>query len=178
MKHEFDPQHLDVKSFAGAQAHLEGEAPLAQFARLAQDAEGPAGPVRWRLEGHTQPVQGGADEIWVHLTAHAALPLRCQRCLTPVTETVAVAREFRFVPDEATAALEDDASQEDVLALSRDFDALELVEDELIMALPLVPMHATCPSEHALTAKPADDELVEKKPNPFAVLATLRTPKG
>lgn len=178
MKHEFDPQHLDVKAFARAQARLEGGLPLAQLTRLAQDALGAADPVQWRLEGRTQPVQGGTNEVWLHLSAHAALPLRCQRCLTPATEVIDVERDFRFVNDEATATEEDDASQEDVLVLSRDFDALELIEDELIMALPLVPMHEVCPSEHALTANLADDEVPEEKPNPFAALASLRTPKS
>ena len=61
--------------------------------------------------------------------------------------------------------------------LSHDLDVLELVEDELLMALPIVPMHENCESEHAPTsfdqAEGGDDE----KPHPFAALAALRTRK-
>ncbi|MFC3217232.1 hypothetical protein [Comamonas sp. JC664] len=47
--------------------------------------------------------------------------------------------------DEATAAALDDESEEDVLVLAPQIDALELIEDELLMALPMVPMHEVCP---------------------------------
>jgi len=50
-----------------------------------------------------------------------------------------VDRDFRFVPDEATAMAEDDEAEEDLLVLSGEFDLLALVEDELLMDLPLVP---------------------------------------
>ena len=33
----------------------------------------------------------------------------------------------------------------DILVLRRDFDVLELLEDELIMALPPIPKHEVCP---------------------------------
>lgn len=56
-----------------------------------------------------------------------------------------VDRSFRFVPDEETAELEDDDSDEDVLALSSEFNLLELIEDELLMEVPVVPRHEVCP---------------------------------
>ena len=62
-----------------------------------------------------------------------------------VDELLEVDRWFRFVADEATAELEDDDSEEDVLALEPRPDIAQLVEDELLMAMPLVPMHETCP---------------------------------
>jgi uncharacterized metal-binding protein YceD (DUF177 family) len=71
--------------------------------------------------------------------------MECQRCLTPVDVPLAVERSFRFVADEATAEALDDESEEDLLALSREFDLRELIEDELLMALPVVPRHDECP---------------------------------
>jgi uncharacterized protein len=104
-----------------------------------------------------------------------ALPLQCQRCLTPVLETVQAERSFRFVADEATAAALDDEAEEDILVISRDFDALDLVEDELILSLPLVPMHEVCPQAVPMSAVDPDFAAATERPNPFGVLADLKT---
>jgi uncharacterized protein len=61
--------------------------------------------------------------------------------------------------------------------LSPDFDLMGLIEDELLMALPLVPMHEACLSEHAPTSEDDAAAGLAEKPNPFAVLATLKTRK-
>ena len=61
-----------------------------------------------------------------------------------------------------------------------------MLEDELLMALPLVPMHEDCPTLVVLstgeTGLDQADEAGEvpsagEKPNPFAVLAQLKTKK-
>jgi uncharacterized protein len=113
----------------------------------------------------------------MHLQAKTEVPLTCQRCLKTVEEALVVDRSFRFVKDEATAEAEDDESEEDLLVISKDFDLLALVEDELLMALPLVPMHTSCQSEHVPTSKDDSDADADAKPNPFAVLATMRLGK-
>ena len=61
--------------------------------------------------------------------------------------------------------------------LSHDLDVLELVEDELLMALPIVPMHETCESEHAPTSSNQVEGGDDEKPHPFAALAALRIHK-
>jgi len=106
------------------------------------------------------------------------VPLTCQRCLKTVGQELEVDRSFRFVKDEATAEAQDDESEEDLLVFSKDFDLLALVEDELLMVLPLVPMHTSCQSEHAPTSKDDSDANTDAKPNPFAVLATMRLGKN
>ena len=66
-------------------------------------------------------------------------------------------------------------SEEDVLVLGRDFNLMELIEDELLMAMPVVPKHAMCPEPVKLQV--ADTDFVEasvEKPNPFAVLEQLK----
>jgi len=86
-----------------------------------------------------------------------------------------VQRSFRFVADEATAEALDDESEEDLLALSRDFDLRALIEDELLMALPLVPRHEACPQDLPMQSSDEDFEQAgAEKPNPFAVLQGLR----
>ena len=58
------------------------------------------------------------------------------------------------------------------------FDLLEVLEDELLMALPLVPLHETCPVAPRLSAGEEDlGGMAAEKPNPFAVLAQLKPKK-
>ena len=87
-------------------------------------------------------------------------------------------RWFRFVADETTAEALDDDSEEDLLALSRDFSLHELIEDELLMALPVVPRHEVCPSEVPMSSSDEDFEAANaERPNPFAALAGIRIDK-
>ncbi|WP_310626147.1 YceD family protein [Limnohabitans sp.] len=169
---------LDVKAFAKAQMHVEGETPLVEFARLAEDCTGDVpGHVAWSAQGALDPDQSGKDAAWLHLEAKTTVPLTCQRCLHPVPVDLLIEQNFRFVPDEATALAEDDESEEDLLVLEDSFDLLALIEDELLMSLPLVPMHQGCLSEQVPTSQEEEAAMSEAKPNPFAVLASLKIRK-
>ncbi|MGA8785898.1 MAG: YceD family protein, partial [Polaromonas sp.] len=102
----------------------------------------------------------------------------CQRCMGTVAVPLEVDQWYRFVASEDIAMAQDDESEEDLLVMEPQFDLLAVLEDELLMALPLVPMHEECPvapvlktGEDALTAEAAE------KPNPFAVLAQLKKKK-
>ena len=181
MEKKLDPSHLDVVTFARDGASLEGQSPLSALPRLLDEqvaGDLQAEQVVWRLQGRLEPQSGGADQIWLDLQASVPLPMQCQRCLTPVLETVEAERSFRFVADEATAAALDDEAEEDILVISRDFDALALVEDELILSLPLVPLHEVCPKAMPMSAVDPEFESESVKPNPFGVLVGLKTGKS
>ena len=173
-----DPRALRIKAFAQANAALQGSTPLAQLERLLADCVGEVqAPVQWAAQGFTREVTAGAAQLWLHLQASAQVPLLCQRCLHPVQTQLTVDRDFRFVADEAAALAEDDVVEEDLLVLSSEFDLLTLLEDELLMALPLVPMHDACESEHMPTSN-AENAAAQEKPNPFAALAALKRKPG
>ena len=131
-------------------------------------------PVSWQAEGALHQDVSGHTQHALHLQAHARLPMICQRCLTPVEVDLWVDQRYRFVDNEDQAMAEDDASEEDLLVLSREFDLHELVEDELLMALPLVPRHEVCPGDLKMSAQDADFEAHDPKAKPFAVLAALK----
>lgn len=175
----WNPRRFDVRSFAEAGASLSGEEPLSAFERLVNERHPDADPatvVRWSVRGETRPDAAGQAAVWLHLKAGLALPVGCQRCLGPVAVPLEVDRWFRFVADEATAEAEDDDCEEDVLALEPRPDLLALIEDELLMEIPLVPMHGVCPEPLAVPA-PAEGEpapVQESRPNPFASLARLK----
>lgn len=175
----FAAEKLDIAAFARDDASLQGEWPAASLERLADSAaaEAPASgwpAVSWRLHGEIRQPKGGKAQTWLHLVAQAQVALTCQRCLKPVEEIVDIDRWIRFVDTEAEAAALDVDSDDDVLALPRHLDARELIEDELLLALPLVPRHEACPEPLAH----ADDESVveeeAERPNPFAALAALK----
>lgn len=180
MKTEIAPQRLDVTAFAEAGVTLSGRTGLKDFPRLSAETTGatPDATVPWKARGEARPGGTGAVEPWLHLTADATVPLVCQRCLAPVDTELVVDRWFRFAPDEDAAALEDETSEEDVLVASRDFDLQALLEDELIMEIPVTPRHEVCPDAPSLAAVDEDfDAAVEAAPNPFAVLGALRPRK-
>jgi uncharacterized protein len=169
---------IDAKAFAKAQSHLSAQTPLALLERFQQDCVGEVpGEVTWAIQGSMRPSLSGGQSAWLHLMASATVPVTCQRCLGVVDLLLNVNQDFRFVADEATALAEDDASTEDLLVFSHDLDVLELVEDELLMALPIVPMHEVCESKHAQTLTPGAGGGEDDKPHPFAVLAALRARK-
>jgi hypothetical protein len=58
----------------------------------------------------------------------------------------------------------------------RDFDALALVEDELIMALPFVPRHEICPEAVVMAVSDPEVDAAQERPHPFAALAGLKKP--
>ncbi|MBT2323211.1 DUF177 domain-containing protein [Variovorax paradoxus] len=180
MIREFAPGRLDVSGFAEAAATISGNEPLHAYQRLEAETAGPSAEasVQWHAEGSRRDGPDGTPVPWLHLTAQTAVPLVCQRCLAPVDVELTVDRWFRFASDEATAAAEDEDSDEDILVASRDFDLHGLIEDELLMEIPATPRHERCPDPVQLSAADPDFEAAEAaRPNPFAVLGALRSRK-
>ena len=177
MKHDYEARHFNIAAFAHANGTFEEAEKLISLERLAGEAQGAieSTVVQFCAQGSLRADGVAPEEVWLTLSARVALPLVCQRCLAPVAVPVEFEREFRFVASEEIAEAQDEACEEDVLVLSRDFNLLELVEDELIMALPVVPKHEECPVAPKLqVADPEFDEDMTEKPNPFAVLEQLK----
>ena len=166
-----DLHHLDVARLAETGAERAGTLPGALLARLAEDALSAPADVHWSARGERRRAVSAAPETWLHLQCHGAVELTCQRCLQAVTQDLDVERAIRFVADEADAERLDEDADDDVLALPPGgLDLAALIEDELILALPIVPRHASCPEPLPLSSEPVD----EAAPNPFAALASLK----
>ena len=172
MTNTWQARSLDLERFADAAGQLSLHTPLAELVRVSSacDAGAVTGHVcDWSLSGDTR----GSDsrrQVWLRLQAGISLPQHCQRCLEPMSIELTVDRWFRCVADEATALAEDDGCEEDLLVLSAEFNALELLEDELLMALPLIISHGDC-------QPPSSPALGDDLPHPFAALAGLKTPR-
>lgn len=170
---EHNLRRLPIAALADAGATLQGQTPLCELPRLASAClSSPADTViNWQAQCSTHQPPGQSKAVWLDLQATVPLTLECQRCLQAMPEPLQVQRAFRFAPDEATAARLDEEIEEDVLVISRQFDLLALIEDELIMALPFAPRHADCQPAASLQDQSAQ---ADAQPHPFAVLQQLK----
>ncbi|SAK69551.1 hypothetical protein AWB76_04218 [Caballeronia temeraria] len=186
-----DLRALDIYEFAKSGRQAAGALRVSQMPRML--AEVPADvPERdavftWQGEGSTQPElqDDGTDapQPYLRLAVHGSVWLTCQRCLQPYSQHLDVDATYRIVATEEEAdefPLDDD--EVEVIVGSRQFDLVDLIEEELLLSLPLVPKHNVCPETHeSLLPGAADDETDEssaadedEKPNPFAVLEKLK----
>jgi uncharacterized protein len=173
----FQARRLDVTAFAQARGLLQGRDLLSNYERLTLDRAALEADsfVNWQVRGEFRAAVDGSVRPALHLVADAILPLTCQRCLEPVSAPVHIDAHFIFMPDEPSAAALDDASEDDVLALTNALDLHVLIEDELLLAQPLVPRHAHGPREVRLSVQDDDlDAAAQDPPHPFAALAVLK----
>lgn len=190
-----DPRALRVPALCKNGTTVEGEFPLASMSRLADGFVAAAdGSARWSLQASTRQSPGREPQLWARLQAHARVPLQCQRCLAPLLQLLEVDQLIRFVESEELAAQLDEESEEDVMSLPAQLNVYALLEDELILALPIVPRHeGECPQPlladgpsamltSGRASEPAGIDPVaqneEKKPHPFAALAAFKVRKS
>lgn len=109
-------------------------------------------------------------------TAQVEVELECQRCSNPYSQMLNC--EFIFSPVKNLEQADFLPESYEPIELNEfgELNLVEMVEDEFILSLPLVPMHD---SEHCevSVAEQVFGELPEElatKPNPFAVLANLK----
>ena len=174
-------QTIDLRQWVRSADRLSGRVDVVDLARWAEGAphweprpEDPAPALDWQAHIESRPVVGGGEAVWLHLTFQGWVPQECQRCLSAYLERIEVDRWFRFVADEASAEAEDDEVEEDLLVWSPRFNLLELIEDELLLGVPLVPMHDVCPDMPPLQSPLAGSDRTDQRPHPFAVLEALK----
>lgn len=176
-----DARRLDVAALANAGVELAGEWPQGGFARLAtmtmRGGAAADAPVRWRVAGERATLAGAGKQPALRISAATEVTLECQRCLQPMLLPVQVERRIFFVDGEDAAAALDAECDDDVLALTPALDLHVLVEDELLLALPVVPRHEVCalPLPVAIEATGADETHErDDREHPFAALAALK----
>jgi len=164
------PFRLDPVKECQREAELRGIMPFTRMKRLitllqAADATAQCclkfsiqGKGCYRLEGHVQ----------------AKLQLECQRCLHPML--LSVDRKFKLALLQSDSQVEHLDNDWEPFILGDDFlDVSELIEDELILAIPDVPRHIE-EGRCQLSGWQSDrlEEFESKPENPFAVLMNLK----
>lgn len=174
-----DPRAIPLPSLVRDGAELQGELLLATLQRLGEALHRPPSEqalLQWRAGFGQESRPGSTPRAWITLQAEAEVTLQCQRCLEPVVQRLVVDRRFWLAASEAEAARLDAESEDEHLVLEPRLNLHGLIEDELILALPLVPRHEPhCPQP--LPAPAAASPAVPEAPgqaHPFAALAALR----
>ncbi len=102
----------------------------------------------------------------------AALQLECQRCLQPMPVEVKSQFKFAFIRDE-TEIESIPAIFEPYLISGDKQSVINLLEDEILLALPMVTMHEQDCSDF-MTRQVEALRLQKEASNPFAVLKALK----
>ena len=154
---------IDSLEFARSGGQLRGEARVAQLERLADSLFDSGGGLKYQLAG-------GCDARGrprLQLTVEGAINLRCQRCLGNLTYPVTVESSLLVLAGKAGG---DTAEIDDLDGIPADpqTDIWALVEDEVLLAIPIAPRHAEG------QCKAAVDTAAQRTASPFAVLAGLK----
>jgi uncharacterized protein len=165
------PDLFDPRRFAEQRRLLQGDIPLGPMRRLRESVSSGDGVASVDLTF-------GIDALGVKYvtgTVRARLGLVCQRCMGPLELPIEARVSLGVVESEAQAQRLPDG-YEPLLAESGRAALSAVVEDELILALPVVPLHprGVCV---AVEQDERTNEASGSEPDgPFAVLAKLRRP--
>lgn len=161
------PQFVDLRQLALQDTSLKGEVALAQLRRLHDSLCEVQGTVRidWSLalDDKQHPTIQGSIQT--------QLLMRCQRCLQPMQWTVD-SQVALVVFNSEPHANEELLPGYEVITLDKpQVSLLNLIEDEIILALPIVAKHDICiTNEYQLPEKIANNIAS----NPFQVLLKLK----
>lgn len=169
------PDLIDAWRAVTGQRQFSGELPIAAMPRLAESLASDQGMVRYALEFG----RDGLGVAFVALRAEGALPMICQRSLEPFDWTIALSVRLGIISKEhEEAALP--PGYEPLLTATGELHPVEIIEDELILALPTVPVKpgAEGEAEQSWTAlapgADADEASEAERKKPFAALAKLK----
>ncbi len=166
------PDYVNPRRLANQGMSLEGEISADSFKRIAEVATITGQSVQVKLkffsdEENFRVISGSID---------MDVDLDCQRCLTPVSVKVESQFEVAIVAtDESARNIPN--HYEPVIVEEDTLDLVPLIEEELLLALPMHAYHNDC--EVQMSYGDAEDvaEVEETTPNPFQVLANLKVGK-
>ena len=153
----------DAFAFSREGRVVEGTLALSSLERLYDLLAETAGEVDFRIGGLT----GERGESLLHRDVSGSLPLACQRGLEAVPFELDVDIFLELLPEGVEVSqdeMEDDTR--DFLPVAGKLDVAELVEDEILLALPVAPRHEGCGLPSSVVAG--------ERIHPFAQLAGLR----
>ncbi|MFN3580530.1 MAG: YceD family protein [Pseudomonas sp.] len=166
------PAHIEPRKLVDREIVLKGTVAALKMPRLSALLDAPAGDVQVEL-AFARDAQGIAT---LHGHYQVEVALICQRCLEQVMVALDSECDVGFVAsDEAAKQLP--RHYEPVIVDDEPLDLHALIEDELLLALPAVPMHPmeTCQHPPGYRPDPVEPEAEKaEKPNPFSVLSSLK----
>ncbi len=165
------PELLDAWRMVVAGRGVAGRVPLSSLERLRDSLHDAQGEVVFALDFDTDSLK----TPYVEVRVDAELPLLCQRSLQRFLLPVNIVQRLGLIRDEADEAALPEGYEPLLMPGDGMLNAVELVEDELILAVPVV---AVAPGTEAMERDwpPEEDEL--QSANPFSALAGLKNKPG
>lgn len=131
------PAPLDSLHFAQSGGTLEGQLRVDELPRLRDNLTSDDAAVQYRLTGG---VESGRPVLRLEVAGHVWLT--CQRCLGPYRQQLDLRNVLPIARDESELARwEAEAPLMDALLADARLDVVSLVEDEILLSLPVVPRH-------------------------------------
>jgi uncharacterized protein len=163
------PETVDAVRMLSGRRCFDGRLPVTAFPRFAEALERGEGDVSYALEFGRDAL--GVDFLEIH--ASSTIWLTCQRSLEPYQHPLEVLQRLGLIRRETDEAGLPEGYEALLLPEYRQLQLRELIEDELILALPLVPARpdVVLPAQYVAGAEPL---IEESKPNPFAALVALK----
>jgi len=153
------PAAIDGLAFARNAAVLEGRLGMESLPRLAQS--GCSGSVLdFVLTGEINE----RGKPGLKLAVDGSVRLQCQRCLGRLELPLHLEAQLEFASSEAEITAADDDIER--VVAGREMSVAALVEDEVLLALPMVPKHEQCSAAAGLGAN--------AEPSAFQAFAALR----
>lgn len=156
-----------------ARRGVEGRLPLSALTRLEGSLLDTQGDVRFALDFDRDSFQ----VPYVELRIDAELPLECQRSLQRFLLPVKIVQRLGLIRDEADEAGLPPGYEPLLVPDDGELRTAELVEDELILAVPVVPVS---PGSEAVerdwpATQVEQDEFSKSSANPFSALSALKS---
>ena len=142
---------------------MRGEVQVAELERLADSLYDRSGKLQYSLVGHTD----GRQRPRLRLKVNGTISLCCQRCLGGLPYDVEMDSSLLLL-DEATVGASAGVDDLDAVAADSAMDVWSLVEDEVLLALPIAPRHPEGECRAGIGAGR------HQAASPFAVLAGLK----
>ena len=159
------PPVIDPARFARDQSRLSGMLSLARLPRLADVLFDHQGNVSYELQGYT--TANGQPAL--HLSVGSDLAVRCQRCLERLPLHIEVTRDLVLIAEARDIdPVDDEDDDTDTIPGVAALDVLDLVEQEVVLSLPMAPRHP----EETCEAQPAAQ--TGNTSSPFSALAGLK----
>ena len=157
---------IDPTTLSATPTLFEGTVAPGDLERLAESLANGKGELRYRVSARRDPqrrtVLSCIIEGFVFLT--------CQSSLDTFRHPVSIDDRLVLVDDESRLPpMQEESDTEDYLVVDGPLDVLELVEDAVILALPMIPRKPGLEMKEAESKEPGDE-----KPSPFAKLSGLK----
>jgi len=159
---------IDTREFADKSLEIHGTIAPLDLERLSDVLGSRDGEIEFALRGSINAL--GKPQL--DLQVKGELQLVCQRCLQPMPYALDATARLVVVPSEDLIPEENDESDDvDYLVADTHQSVMALVEEEVLLSLPLAPVH-----ESDDCSAPIKREQ-EQKESPFKILQGLKSNK-